>query len=615
MTDTHYYFKLDPNIRNSTEVQFGGMEIEGLASREVRPIRHFYDFLRNPPLSYFCNETVRIQDYLLNPRTVYGNKQGYYLSNELMDLTKFVERLAYTREIYVCLQQENDLERIKQKIFPHGVRGKNFQVWTSCHGGETYCLFRIITNMFFLEQINNVVLCSAGSTRKKQIERMEDNMNRLFYHIMEDIRNYVPKFPKDHNWKEFEDFVDEPNEVTLYLTQFYGPPYKAKFHPRMIRALLNYAGVAEGDATGDFMLGSGTAAIESVLLNLETIGSDVNPLTEIVANAKIDALRFNNKRLLDEIDKILASLSKSAKISQEEISPFTEGFFKGREELRDKALLLSRTIETEVDENYRDFFRCALASVISDAFKKKATPSVFDMMRKELWQMWKIVYCFERIKEFLHVPIGKKEVLVADIRKERLSEVIGKNRISMIITSPPYSTAIDYVKKDLAQLLLLGLIDNPKELDEKMMGTHRRTSDLDMLISHITESRPLVPSKDSRFHKLPLDAQRYILDLKEDSNMKNALRCYKFLYDMWDALKQMYRVLKPQGRCIIVIGNNVFAVKGEDREFRNGDFLEEMALNPEVGFSRWQPKIIREYSKSSYGTILKEDIIFLQKKQ
>ena len=174
---------------------------------------------------------------MLNLRSAYGKTQGYQYLGELMDLSKFIEKLAYTREIYVIVKIEENLVAIKQKIFPFGKEGTNFQVWT--HSNENgYCLFRIITNMFFLEQLNNVLLCSAGSDLKRQIERIHENVERLKHHIIENIREYVPKFPKDANWKEFEDFVDEPKEITLYLTQYFGPPYKAKFHPRMIRALV-----------------------------------------------------------------------------------------------------------------------------------------------------------------------------------------------------------------------------------------------------------------------------------------------------------------------------------------------------------------------------------------
>jgi tRNA G10 N-methylase Trm11 len=587
------------------------MEIEGLLEQKVEPIQHFYDVMKEPPISYFDNDKVRIQDFLLNLRTVYGSTQGYrYLTEGLLDLTRFVERLGYTREIYVCSKLTDDLRKVKEAILPFGVEGKNFQVWISSHGGDTYCLFRVITNMFFLEQVSNAILCSAGKTRERQIERINDNIGRLVLHIMENIRNYIPKFPKDSNWKEFEDFVDQPNEVTLYLTHVYGPPYKAKFHPRMIRALVNFANVGSAEVTGDFMLGSGTLAIESVLLNARTVGSDINPLAEIVARAKIDALRFEPQVLLEQIDNVVAALPK-VNTSEANLSPFAASFFEGKENVRNKAFSLNKVARTKADEKYRNFFLCALARVASAAYKMRKNPDVFRLFEAELWDMWKVVYCFNKLKGFLHIPLGTATIKTDDIRS---LNSVPDGSVDLIVTSPPYSTAIDYVKMDLAQLLLLGLVENPKDLDENMMGTHRKTSDIDELSRHISAIRPLLGDEKHRFHRLPSEAQKYILDLKDDGNTKKALRCYRFLHNMWDALKQMHRVLKPQGRCIIVIGNNMFAVKGEDREFRNGDFLEEMGLNSEIGFSRWLPKIVREYSKSSYGTILKEDIIFLQKK-
>lgn len=589
------------------------MEIEGLCQKQIKPIKHFYDVIKNPPVSYFDNESVRIQDFLLNLRTVYGDIQGYYFTDKLIDLSALIERLAYTREIYVCLESDgNSIPSITKIIFPHGRRNKNYQVWESRFEGKNYYLFRIITNIFFLEQINNVILCSSGKTRKRQIERMDENLNRLFKHIMGGIRYYIPKFPKDYNWKEFEDFVDEPNEITLYLTQFYGPPYKAKFHPRMIRALINFSNIIPGHTTGDFMLGSGTLAIESVFLNIETKGSDVNPLTEIVAKAKTDALSFDPTDLLTKIEDIRNYLTQAkTTVSPDiKISPETIDFFSKKQTVLKQAITLREYIETKLDSEYKNFFLSALASEISRAFKKKNEPNLFTMVEDEIWKMWKVVYCFNKIQKVLHVPLNKATIRTDDIRTLKKFK---NNSIDLIVTSPPYSTAIDYVRMDLPQLLLLGLIKDQEELDAKMMGTHRTTSDLNTLSNHIAESKPLLLDEKNRFHKLPLEAREYILDLKDAGNMRNALRCYKFLYDMWDALTQMHRVLKPKGKCIIIIGNNVFRVKGEKREFRNGDFLEEMALNKEIGFFKWHEKLVREYSKSSFGTILKEDILFLEK--
>lgn len=593
------------------------MELEGLLSQEVEPIKNFYDCMKNPPLAYFDDNTVRIQDFILNPRTVYGEIQGYYSSGKLLDLSKFIERLAYTREIYAITEMDADLERIKQTIFPFGIEGKNFQVWTCSRENNDYCLFRIITNMFFLEQLNNVILCSAAKTPERARERIDGNIQELTDHIMNKVRTYVPKFPKDANWKEFPDFVDEPREITLYLTQYYGPPYKAKFHPRMIRALLNYADITNQETTGDFMLGSGTLAIESVLLGLNTKGSDINPLTKIVVDAKIDALSLEPKFLLKQIEGFFNNRPSKMEIDITTVSPFALKFFKGKETLLEQGIFLNRYIRKTVAKEDQNFFLCGLARVVSLASKRRNGVDLVSQLEFELYRMWKIVYSLSKVtcspEKFLNVSLGNAEITTSDIRR---LDWIQEPSIDLIITSPPYSTAIDYVKNDLAQLLLLELIEEPKQLDESMMGSQRKTSDTEKLGKDITSDKHLFPEKvDNRFHKLPEDAQSYILDLKDEGNMKNAIRCYKFLYDMWDALKQMHRVLRKDGKCIIIIGNNMFTVKGKDREFRNGDFLEQIALSKEIGFSKWREKIVREYSKSSYGTILKEDIIFLGKEQ
>jgi tRNA G10 N-methylase Trm11 len=424
---------------------------------------------------------------------------------------------------------------------------------------------------------------------------------------MNNVKEYVPKFPKDANWKEFEDFIDEPKEITLYLTQYFGPPYKAKFHPRMIRALLNYSSEGKQVTTADFMLGSGTLCIESVLLGLKTKGSDISPLSMVVTKAKIDALDFAPVNLKIQIEKFLGQIN--VKSQMDDLSSYAMEFFKDKKDFAKKSLWLNKQIRMTVDEKYQDFFLCALARVVSTSVKKRSEMDVDSQLKIELLRMWKIVYGLKQLN-FLNLSIGKAEIATQDIKH---LDWVKEGSIDVIVTSPPYSTAIDYVKNDLAQLLLLDLIAEPRKLDENMMGTFRKTSDLEDLTKHIKSSISLIPQEDDRFNKIPKEAQDYILSLKKDGNMKNALRCYKFLYDMWDAISNMHKVLKKGGKCILIIGNNNFTVNGEEREFKNGDFLEQIALNKEIGFSRWHAKIVREYSKSSYGTILKEDIIFLEK--
>ena len=58
--------------------------------------------------------------------------------------------------------------------------------------------------------------------------------------------------------------------VNQYLTHWIYP-YKGKFHPQMIRALLNIIGLEQGDIVLDPFIGSGTTAVEAELLGISYI--------------------------------------------------------------------------------------------------------------------------------------------------------------------------------------------------------------------------------------------------------------------------------------------------------------------------------------------------------
>jgi len=73
--------------------------------------------------------------------------------------------------------------------------------------------------------------------------------------------------------------------VNQYLTHWIYP-YKGKFHPQMIRALLNIIGLEQGDTVLDPFIGSGTTAVEAQLLGINCIGIDVSPLCVLQSKVK-----------------------------------------------------------------------------------------------------------------------------------------------------------------------------------------------------------------------------------------------------------------------------------------------------------------------------------------
>ena len=94
--------------------------------------------------------------------------------------------------------------------------------------------------------------------------------------------------------------------VNQYLTHWIYP-YKGKFHPQMIRALLNIIGLKEGDSVLDSFLGSGTTAVEAKLLGVNCIGIDISPLCVLQSKVKtesaevIDEIEKNKENILNKI--------------------------------------------------------------------------------------------------------------------------------------------------------------------------------------------------------------------------------------------------------------------------------------------------------------------------
>jgi len=112
--------------------------------------------------------------------------------------------------------------------------------------------------------------------------------------------------------KELTDYYqiikkNRTRSVNQYLTHWIYP-YKGKFHPQMIRALLNIVGLKEGDTILDPFSGSGTTALESQLLGINFVGIDISPLCVIQGRVKTESIY-----VIDEMEKlknkILASVS------------------------------------------------------------------------------------------------------------------------------------------------------------------------------------------------------------------------------------------------------------------------------------------------------------------
>src|SRR5207253_6464755 len=92
-------------------------------------------------------------------------------------------------------------------------------------------------------------------------------------------------------------------------------PYPAKFIPQIPRNLIARLSMP-GETVWDPFGGSGTTALESVLLGRQAISSDVNPLAEVIGKAKTLTLTKEDEDflsfLIEELFIIAGSVASVA---------------------------------------------------------------------------------------------------------------------------------------------------------------------------------------------------------------------------------------------------------------------------------------------------------------
>jgi len=70
-------------------------------------------------------------------------------------------------------------------------------------------------------------------------------------------------------------------------------PYRGKFHPQLIKALINIIGVKKSETILDPMCGSGTTNIEAALMGINSYAIDLSPFCQFMTKVKYNSLFLN----------------------------------------------------------------------------------------------------------------------------------------------------------------------------------------------------------------------------------------------------------------------------------------------------------------------------------
>lgn len=348
-------------------------------------------------------------------------------------------------------------------------------------------------------------------------------------------------------------------------------PYRGKFHPQMVKSLLNIMGLKSRQTVLDPMMGSGTVCVEACLMGIDSIGLDVSPFCRFMTETKINALTMN----LQRTQKVLNDTKSVFKFFQECYS----GDKQGRRSKLPEALkpflmdfaevgrqpVFGNSLSNEDGELVKTYSLLLLAYLdaigYAERSKKKSAQEVFQGVLE------RYVFVCEKIQKYLledSLELGRAVLFSGDARCMTLDD----QSVDGILFSPPYSFAIDYVANDQSHLEALGV--DVSQLRELMIG------------------------------------------LRGGRNLADKYHTYQD--DMAKVLGECVRVLKPNRFCIVVIGTNTNQISKAlcvSKEEVQGldDLIRKLGQNTGLEFIKQIDRSINGIS----NTMRREHIILMRK--
>ncbi|WP_299090044.1 DNA methyltransferase [uncultured Microbacterium sp.] len=378
-----------------------------------------------------------------------------------------------------------------------------------------------------------------------------------------------------------------------YLTHGFHK-YKAKFFPRMARALTNH--VCPSGTVGDPYMGSGTLGVEARLMGLSAVGIDIDPLSVMISNLKATALSLPADVLGEAIAQVSMQLKGGLLFDFADTPPSLPGqselpHFIGRkasdmdrEPIELETARIRGAIATVPGGAGRDLLLLGLSHALATkvslrwmgtgdprfslSIAKRPLGNIFfahlDLMHRRLQDRDSL-----RDAKFISPTLGNSSTELGDARALPWQD----SSIDGIVTSPPYLPASSgretYLRSRAPSLVALGLLTEEQLLlrEGSLVGSIDRSAPSD--------SVGLPPSvRELVEWMLPQRARR-----------PKALPTAAYFLDIAASLREMGRTLKPGGKAAVVLSyQHVFydaLTRQHVRTVVMPDIVDQLIADPE----------------------------------
>lgn len=280
----------------------------------------------------------------------------------------------------------------------------------------------------------------------------------------------------DHSSSRLKSFFQKNIFRTGYGTHGLFP-YRGKFHPQMIKGIINVMGLKPGETVLDPMMGSGTVPVEAALMGMHSIGVDASPFCRFMAQTKVDALTMSltrAKRALGNYEEVFeyfkGRVGKPLTGSKVRKRKPAEGYMAVMESAAEYVTAGGREGLTKKDRDTSDTYNFLLLAYLDSAGyseRSKRKPPL-EQFRAILERYVFVAEKIQTVLKGVESELGKARILEGDARDLTLED----SSVDGVVFSPPYSFAVDYLANDSFHLNFLGV--DADELRTRMVGLRGR---------------------------------------------------------------------------------------------------------------------------------------------
>ena len=363
------------------------------------------------------------------------------------------------------------------------------------------------------------------------------------------MQSTMPKFLFPELETEKTDDWTFKGANTRRLTHCYHD-YPARMIPQIAAKLLDMFG-QNAKILFDPYCGTGTSLVESIIRGINAIGTDLNPLACLIAQAKTstpDLSELNSK--ISDFQKLIYKPNRSALNSIPKIEGIKNLEFWFKPEVIEKLAMLKKFIDEIENDSVRLFFKIAFSETVRESsntrnsefklFRYKPeklenfAPDVFGIMKSKLLRNR------NGLREFISAMNGNKfkasaRVYNFDSVIEIPEKYVNPSSVDIVITSPPYGdsrTTVAYGQYSRLSAAWLELPE-PEKIDRKLMGGKRAKEITKFPSPLLNESIEIIAEKDE----------------------KRALEVVSFYEDMFKSISNVSNVIKSGGYACYVVAN------------------------------------------------------------